>query len=324
MSSGNPADHRKIPALDDAFLKATIMAATPSPPVPAPAPAIAVPIPRMLVLPKPGDLIRHPIYTGRTYKISHLIGRGAFGNVYAAKDNWGRDVAVKVFRGEGTYEEIRDRAHSEAIKLRSLTHPRITYIYDAFEQNNTFYIVSERCGLVVSDFLDPKHDGVLWVRPLGRCLFQALGYIHENGFAHQDIHLDNVFAHFAQSEMVADSTVISFKVGDLGLAKPIHLMDPKTTVLAQWILPPEAMDPETFGPLDHRLDLYHAALLLLQVHIGRKLELTREDILSGVPRLIAEGEGAVGQVLSHGLRRHVLARPSSALEFWEALEKVAP
>jgi serine/threonine protein kinase len=212
----------------------------------------------------------------------------------------------------------------EAQKLHTLRHNHITYFYDFFEYQNAFYIVSERCGLTLESFLSPTYHGDCLVKPIARCVFQALQYLHDHGYVHQDIHLNNVFIHWWKSELVRNETVISFKVGDLGLAKRVEKMDPKNTLLADWMIPPEALRPEEFGKLDHRMDLYHAALVLLQVMIGQRLILTHDEILAGTPRIIAEGQGAVGQVLSRGLRRHVDARPSSAVEFWEALDRATP
>ena len=44
-----------------------------------------------------------------------------------------------------TYEKIRALAEAEFRKLAVLRHPNITYVFDAFEFRNTFYIITERC-----------------------------------------------------------------------------------------------------------------------------------------------------------------------------------
>ncbi len=57
-------------------------------------------------------------------------------------------------------------------------------------------------------------NGLLWIMPIGRCILQAVQYLHVNQYAHQDIHLNNVFAAFVRNEMKDDDPgAILFKLG---------------------------------------------------------------------------------------------------------------
>jgi serine/threonine protein kinase len=317
MSSGDFANHssnssNQFPSSND--LLATILAD----PAPLPLPNS----PKTFLFPAVGTVIRSP-HNRRVYTIGVPIGSGSFSVVYGAEDNWGNKLAVKVFRGLGTYEEIGKQALDEAVKLYTLRNTHITYVHDIFEFGNAFYIVSERCGLPVSSMFSDDQTGWVLVKPLARCLFQALQFIHDNGYVHQDIHSRNVFIHWSHSELVPDQSTMSFKVGDLGLAKPVKLMNPQNTLLAGWMMPPEVLEA-SYGPMDHRLDLYHAALLLLQLHVGKELRFTKEEILGGAPRSMAEGLGPLGEAISLGLRRHVESRPTTAMAFWEEIKTVSP
>lgn len=301
------------PALNDDDLNAIITRAPdqPAPPV------------RVFRLPNAGTTIVNPC-NGRAYTIGRPLGDGSFGVVFSATDEWDNDLAVKVLKPRGTYEQIRQAAQDEVSKLLSLRHTHITYVFDAFEYQDAFYIVSEQCGLPVSSFLDPTFNdcrGTL-IRPIARCLLHALAYMHDSGYVHQDVHLNNVLVAWAKSEIAPHLPANAFfKLGDLGLAKPIAEINPANTLLAEWMLPPEYLDGGQFGPMDHRMDIYHSALLLLQVLRGEALNLTREDILSGVPRMMAGGiSHPLGAALAVGLRRHVKDRPVSALAFWELIK----
>jgi len=273
--------------------------------------------------PNVGEKIRN-VGNGRVYTIGDPLGGGNFSQVFCATDNWERELAVKVLKPHGTYEHIKELAISEAASLILLRHTRITYLYDIFEYENAFYIVSERCGQSVSTLLTfPDDDRRRLFRPLAQHLLDALDFIHSHGYVHQDVHLNNVFIAWTKSPISADQ-VFSFKLGDLGLAKPVEHINAANTILAEWMLPPEFID-QFFGPMDRRVDIYHASLLLLQVLSGRSLNLSRDDIRDGVPRKMAESLGTpYGQVLASALRRHVEARPGSALEFWEAIRSVGP
>jgi serine/threonine protein kinase len=315
------AGHPRLrPGIDDSALVEAILRSGPASPfLPTAPPA------KLFRLPKVGDAIVSP-NNRRTYLVGPVLGDGSFGVVYGATDNWEKELAIKVLKPRGTYEEIQRAAHGETISLFDLRHLHITYVYDMFEYNDAFYIVSERCGPTVAALVDPQFDGLMWVRPVARCLLHALSYIHDRGYVHQDVHINNVFLSWSKSELDATKDrTLSFKLGDLGLAKPAKDLNPQNTLLAEWMLPPEYLDSTQFGPMDHRIDIYHAALLLLQVLSGKRLILTREQVLAGEPRMMAEQfPHPLGRVLSLALRRHVDARPSTALQFWEQIKLVTP
>ena len=214
--------------------------------------------------------------TGNSYTIGSKIGEGNFGIVYSCKDVWENDLAVKVLKPKGSYEEIRDAARSEFIKLTELRNPYITFVFDAFEYQNTFYIVTERCHSSLEDlFALENFDGKLWLMPIARSLLQAVHYLHINNYAHQDIHLGNVFSTFVKDEMFPDliPKVIQFKLGDLGVAKLLNEIDAQNT-RAEWMLPPEVLNSSEFGSIDHRIDIYHLGLLFLQLAYSQKLSFT--------------------------------------------------
>ena len=84
--------------------------------------------------------------TWQTYEIGVRIGEGNFGIVYEGTDDWGNELAIKVLKPKGSYDEVRTKAESEFLKLVGFRNPFITFVFDAFEYKNTFYIVTERCA----------------------------------------------------------------------------------------------------------------------------------------------------------------------------------
>ena len=249
------------------------------------------------------------------------IGEGAFGVVYACSDVWGNDLAAKVLKPVGTYDQVRASAEAELQRLTALRHPNITYVFDAFEFRDTFYIITERCYCPLTQlFRLQAFDGLPWVMPIARCLLQAVHYLHISQLAHQDIHAGNVFASRAKDELQPDQPgSIQFKLGDLGVSKLFDQLDAANT-LAEWMRPPEAIDPASFGPLDQRIDIYHAGLLLLQLAHSRELRFTRDEILAGVPRNLAlQLKPPYSTALEKALRRHVPYRTAGAMELWRDL-----
>lgn len=275
--------------------------------------------------PAPGEIITS-LLTRNTYMIGTVIGEGHFGVVYSCTDNWNNELAVKVLKPLGMpYERVKAAAEAEFVKLVALRHPSITYIYDAFEFRDTFYIVTERClGPVTNLFTLKEFNGLAWVMPIARNLLQAVHFLHINNLVHQDIHPGNVFTTFAKDEMPSDAKAIQFKLADLGVAKMFQQVDAQNT-RAEWILLPEVLRPEEFGPVDFHLDLYHVGLLLLQLAYSKELKFTPDEVLAGRPRELAEAlPPPLNFALAKALRRHVPFRTSSAMELWRDLNASLP
>ena len=244
-------------------------------------------VPNIAAQPSVGEIITS-LGTNNTYSIGERIGEGNFGVVYKCTDFWSNDLAAKVLKQptDKSRMEIESAASAEFARLLALRHPYITYVFDAFEYQDAFYVITERCYCPLSDLfrsLD-DFDGQLWLMPIARCILQAVHYLHLNQYAHQDIHPGNIFAAFAKDEMIPEAPgTLRFKLADLGVTKLFSELD-ATNTLAEWIRPPEAIDPDQFGPLSNRIDIYHLGLLFLQLAYSRELQFSREEILTGRPR----------------------------------------
>jgi serine/threonine-protein kinase len=277
--------------------------------------------------PNAGEVITS-LLTNNTYTMGEKIGEGSFGEVYACTDEWNNDLAAKVLKPLRPYEQVQASATSEMQKLFMLRHPNITYFFDSFEFRQTFYIITERCYCPLSNLFTMQggFNGQFWLMPIARCLLQAVQFTHLNELVHQDIHPGNVFTSFIKDEMMRDDPehhAIQFKLGDLGVAKLFGELDAKNT-RAQWMLPPEALDSSEFGPLDHRIDIYHCGLLFLQIALSQEMQFTQDEIRMGKPRDMAlQLSSPFNFALEKALRRHVQHRTDSARELWRDLNSSA-
>jgi serine/threonine-protein kinase len=291
--------------------------ATQSPP---PQPSVAVPPAKRVIPPAAGEVITS-LATGNTFTMGAMIGEGHFGVVYECTDIWNNDLAAKVLKPIGTYDSVKASAEAELAKLRMLRHPFVTYVFDAFEYRDTFYIITERChGPLGNLFRMRDFQGNLWLMPIARCLLQALYYLHINNYVHQDIHSGNVFSAIIKDEMTpTERDAMVFKLGDLGVAKLLNELDARNT-RAEWMLPPEVLKPDEFGPIDHRVDIYHTGLLFLELAYSKVLRFAQEEILGGKPRDLAlQLPSPLNFALEKSLRRHVQFRTADAMEFWRDL-----
>lgn len=81
------------------------------------------------------------------FKIERLLGSGAFGSVYLAHDPvLGRLVALKVIHRHLLNDQsVRRRVLREREVMARLQHPNVVPVWDAGEERDLLYIVSEYC-----------------------------------------------------------------------------------------------------------------------------------------------------------------------------------
>jgi eukaryotic-like serine/threonine-protein kinase len=271
--------------------------------------------------PTPGLQIVSP-RSGNAFVIGERINGGSFSDVYSCTDDWDSILAAKVLKPNGQpFELVRAKATLETDLLDSLRHPNIVYVYDAFEFGNLFYIIVECCDHSLADLIgSPDFDGREWLWPIAKCVLKGLDFAHLSGVAHCDIHPGNILYQFHRGEVPGSlGDTLTFKLSDFGIAQSVDSIRSAGTFL-QSIRPPECIDPDQFGLPDHRVDIYQAGLLFLQMLRGEKLDFTEEERLLGVPRNLAlELPEPLDSVLERMLRRTVQHRTSSALEVWRQL-----
>lgn len=251
---------------------------------------------------------------GRLYQLGGQIGQGAFGMVYECTDDWGNDLVAKVMLPNNRpYEAIRARWVNEATNLSALRHPNITYVHDAFEYRDTFYVIIERMSANLTSY--PMVRGDAWVPYVARDVLQGIDFIHSRGYAHKDLHPGNILVREVGNAM------LTFKIGDLGIA---NLQTDMTKTMAPWMLPPEFLSPEVFGALGPQTDIYHAGLLFLSLLLDGPANFTRDQIIGGYPAHLARGlRSPYALSVAAALNPYVAQRTQTARDFWRALRHAA-
>jgi len=133
---------------------------------------------------------------GRTlahYSVVEIIGEGAMGTVYRARDTkLGRDVALKVLPEDLASDSDRlERFQREARALAAIDHPNIVTVYSVEEDAGIHFLTM---ALVEGQSLKAKLDK-LNVGPVTVAVFydvagqlaDALSAAHAKGVIHRDL-----------------------------------------------------------------------------------------------------------------------------------------
>jgi hypothetical protein len=215
------------------------------------------------------------------YRLGARLGSGGFGTVYAARDErLGRPVAVKVIPAGAPAPE---RGAREALAAARLDHPGIVAVFDAGEERDARYLVSELVEGRTLDCLEA--DGALSDRDvlrIGLTLAGALAHARDRGVIHRDVKPQNVIVPHDR-----DDDRAAAKLADFGIA---HLADGESLTRTGDVVGTLAyMAPEQAAGerIDDRADLYSLALVLYEALAGTN------PVRAGSPAATARRVGSV-------------------------------
>jgi hypothetical protein len=205
------------------------------------------------------------------YELQEIIGRGAMGVVYLARDPAiGRVVALKTIHipdgvAEHERSESLERFSREARAAGLLSHPNIVTIYDVGELDEgdgTSYIAMEfvegrslRQMVPHGERLDPDQALDITMQ-----VARGLDYAHRRGVVHRDVKPANI--------LVREDGLV--KLADFGVARLDASSDLTRTgesVGSPSYIPPEMLRGEA---VDGRADLFSLGVLLYELLTGRK------------------------------------------------------
>src|SRR5262245_44765016 len=219
------------------------------------------------------------------YDVEKLLGKGATGTVYLAKDTFsGNQVALKtiepeVFRDPEFGTVYRSQFLNEASLAGKLRHPHIVAILDAVVEENSGHIAMEIVSggdlaqYVKPDKLLPVED----VLQIGFKCCGALEYAFAQGIVHRDIKPANI--------MIVKGTDV--KIADFGAAFLSKSKNLQTAAMGS----PFYMSPEQIEQkeLTFHSDMYSLGVVLYELLTGKRpfladnLETLIKKILTEAP-----------------------------------------
>ncbi len=254
------------------------------------------------------------------YTIKRAIQRGAFGEVYYALSDAGKEVALKLLREN---LDIELRGVSQCLNLK---HPNLVTIFDIkTDEDGDHWIVMEYvAGQAFDQILAEHPEGMPLedVRHWMAGMTDGIEYLHSRGIVHRDLKPANIYVEHR-----------SVKVGDVGLSK--FISNSRRSAHTQSVGTVYYMAPEVaHGRYGREVDVYALAVMLYEMLTGRvpfdgettaeilMKHLSEKPDLSGIPPRLRP-------VLARGLDKDPQRRTGSvrelATQFSRALagEKIA-
>src|SRR5262245_42158253 len=247
------------------------------------------------------------------YVLKRGIGKGGFGEVYFGVSDGGKEVALKLLRGNS---DVELRGVAQCLNLK---HPNLVDLYDLRHDNQgdawvvMEYVSGEPLNVVLN-----RHPGGVpielatqWFAALAR----AVIYLHDHGIVHRDLKPGNIF--------IENGTV---KVGDYGLCK--FMSGTQGGRHSQSVGTVHYMAPEiSNGNYNKQVDVYAAGVILYEMLTGKvpfdgesageilMKHLTAPPDLSKVPSPFVS-------VLAKALAKNPAARYNTMAEFLRAVENL--
>ncbi|KXZ49510.1 hypothetical protein GPECTOR_21g736 [Gonium pectorale] len=208
------------------------------------------------------------------YEYVSTLGEGAYGVVWKcrARDT-GRVVAIKSFKEAHLYPEIKKLALREVRILRSLDHPAVVPLLDAFKsKSGRVYMVFPYIGHSAFQALDDHPNGLpsRTLKLLAWQLLHSLDYLHGIKVVHRDVKPANIL-------MSEDGGAV---LCDFGFARKTHCTARDSQALSpyvvtRWYRSPEVLLAQDYGPAT---DIWSLGCTLAELTTG--LPLFQEVLLA--------------------------------------------
>nr|WP_211212699.1 serine/threonine-protein kinase [Nonomuraea coxensis] len=254
------------------------------------------------------------------YRLLRRLGEGGMGVVHLAVDPQGRQVAVKVLRGEVAGDEVaRRRLSREVETMRRVRSTYIAEVVDADVTGHRPYIVTRYVpGRPLDEIV--KDDGPLDLPALIRVahgVASALASVHSVGVIHRDLKPGNV--------LILDGEPVLIDFGIAQAVDATRLTQTGMFIGTPGYLAPEIIEGQEAGP---EVDVHAWAGTLLYAATGQPpfgkgtLEMIFYNITAGKADISA-APATLQPLLKAAFQRNPAKRPKAA-ELAEQTARMLP
>ncbi|KAM3140387.1 Protein kinase domain containing protein [Paramecium bursaria] len=184
-----------------------------------------------------------------------FINIGAFGEVYKAKHRISEQLrAIKFIKKKAMSPDQQKKLVSEVEILKQLDHPNIIAVYEFYQDEQFFYIVTELCsgGELFDRIVQEKHFSEKKAARVMKQLLSAVTYCHERNIVHRDLKPENILCD-------TNSAETQLKVADFGTGQ---IFDP-TKKMSERVGTPYYIAPEVLdSKYTEKCDIWSCGVIL--------------------------------------------------------------
>ena len=190
------------------------------------------------------------------YTITHKLGSGGFAKVYKARDDGGREVAIKMpkFIDQTLDSSIYEKFESEANMWNKLDHMNIVDFYEYNLDPIPCLVMELAEGGSLKELLDHRRLSTQEAMSIFIQLVDAISYAHRMASVHRDIKPENVL--FTRDGIP--------KLTDWGIGKMMAAESATKTVGAKGTLAysaPEQISKKKYGQVDWSTDIFQIGIV---------------------------------------------------------------
>ncbi|EGR29659.1 protein kinase domain protein [Ichthyophthirius multifiliis] len=145
------------------------------------------------------------------YKFGNILGEGAFGSVRLVEQkSSGLLRAMKCIKKSNIIKEEEEKMFAEVSVLKELNHPNIISLYELFQDDGNYYLITEYCGggelferiKQMESFSEREAADYM------KQILSAIVYCHSKGVVHRDLKPENLL--FDSKNQNSNLKVIDF------------------------------------------------------------------------------------------------------------------
>uniref|UniRef100_A0AC35FCN9 Protein kinase domain-containing protein n=1 Tax=Panagrolaimus sp. PS1159 TaxID=55785 RepID=A0AC35FCN9_9BILA len=240
----------------------------------------------------------------KEYDYVHVLGKGAFGQVYLAKKHsTGNLFAVKVINKK----QFDDPSYAdrELQSLKFLNHKNIIKLYAAKEDSTNLYLLLEFAS--GGDFFDYLHQRKVnsdqKAKDFFRQIVTGVQYLHSKGIAHRDLKPQNIL-------LDLNGTI---KIADFGLANQVKaavylqsVCDPVNVAMftrcgTKGYCAPEVFTHDGRGYDAFKADIFSLRIILCDIvsNSGVKLTSDYQNLFNKLTSKKPSDRPSIKEILNH-------------------------
>jgi len=192
------------------------------------------------------------------------LGIGAYGKVFKVKNiHTSQFRALKVIDKNIESKLTLNQISDELKLLKNLDHPNIIQVYESFEDDLHFFIVSELCGEgdLLTKLNKVQHFTECQAKYIIKQILSALAYIHNKNIVHCDIKLENIMVEETIQDVENKQINFEVKLIDFGCAR--FLIANQSKKMTEIVGTSLYLAPEVIsGDHDEKCDIWSVGIIL--------------------------------------------------------------